>query len=253
MRRAPLLQRGGWGFESFTADTPLKLSSAEQPPRKRTVVGSIPTWGSSPPRSPTWQRHPAQTRTSRGSSPRGGLGVGASMVPHRPRGRGATATVPKRQSGPPPRRLAVCHTPSIVRCDVVQTAGRPAVTRRTLFDPSRRSSFPGRPTAGSSALNRGCVVRIPPEELDHADEAWRPCGFQHRRRGFDSFRGLLPLVRQVRALPGSSWEVTGRRGAWPPHRLRASEIAGSNPADQTFALRLREPIPPSTSLLAAVM
>ena len=72
LRRAPLLQRGGWRFESFAADTPLKLSSAEQPPCKRTVVGSIPTWGSSSPRSPTWQRHPAQTRTSRGSNPRGG-------------------------------------------------------------------------------------------------------------------------------------------------------------------------------------
>jgi hypothetical protein len=46
LRRAPLLQRGGWRFESFAADTPLKLSSAEQPPCKRTVVGSIPTWGS---------------------------------------------------------------------------------------------------------------------------------------------------------------------------------------------------------------
>jgi hypothetical protein len=106
-RRAPLLQRGGWGFESLAADhaleaqlgraaayyivgepmvpprapsfvvatsravgplgrrsrpsalrvssladviglsPPLKLSSAEQPPCKRTVVGSIPTWGSS--------------------------------------------------------------------------------------------------------------------------------------------------------------------------------------------------------------
>jgi hypothetical protein len=47
LRRAPLLQRGGWGFESLAADCmPLKLSSAEQPPCKRTVVGSIPTWGS---------------------------------------------------------------------------------------------------------------------------------------------------------------------------------------------------------------
>lgn len=46
LRRAPLLQRGGWGFESLTADMPLKLSSAERPPCKRTVVGSIPTWGS---------------------------------------------------------------------------------------------------------------------------------------------------------------------------------------------------------------
>ena len=72
LRRAPLLQRGGWGFESLAADMPLKLSSAEQPPCKRKAVGSIPTWGSSSPRSPTWQRHPAQTRTSRGSNPRGG-------------------------------------------------------------------------------------------------------------------------------------------------------------------------------------
>lgn len=84
LRRAPLLQRGGWGFESLTADTPLKLSQAEQPPCKRKAVGSIPTWGSSPPRSPTWQRHPAQTRTSRGSNPRGGITVRRRPMAGRP-------------------------------------------------------------------------------------------------------------------------------------------------------------------------
>ena len=147
MRRAPLLQRGGWGFESLAADMPLKLSSAEQPPCKRKAVGSIPTWGSdvgepmvpprapslgactgrpslglpggeaalrprrvangrpsstSSPRSPTWQRHPAQNRTSRGSNPRGGT----------------------------------------QRCDVVQSAGRPAVTRTTLVRPQPSQLVP---------------------------------------------------------------------------------------------------------------
>jgi hypothetical protein len=47
--RAPLLQRGGWGFDSLAAD--------------------------SSPRSPNWQRRPAQTRKVRGSNPRGGTSV----------------------------------------------------------------------------------------------------------------------------------------------------------------------------------
>ncbi len=64
-RRAPLLQRGGWGFESLAADPSL--------------------------RSPTRQRRPAQTRKVRGSNPRGGT-----------------------------------------HCGVVQTAGRPVVTRAML-------------------------------------------------------------------------------------------------------------------------
>src|SRR5687768_12716929 len=64
LRRAPLLQRGGWGFESLAADMPLRLGSAEQPPCKRTVVGSIPSWGFGvgeplvPPRAPSsWLPH----------------------------------------------------------------------------------------------------------------------------------------------------------------------------------------------------
>ena len=114
LRRAPLLQRGGWGFESLAADMPLKLSSAEQPPCKRKAVGSIPTWGSSSPRSPTWQRHPAQTRTSRGSNPRGGTHDATSFNWQDAR----------------------------------------LLPGQRWFDPSRRSSFLGRLTAGSSALNR---------------------------------------------------------------------------------------------------
>ena len=83
---------GGTRLHSGTSSpTPSKLSSAEQPPCKRKAVGSIPTWGSSPPRSPTWQRHPAQNRTSRGSNPRGGTwGGGTPWFPHQPSPSGRT-------------------------------------------------------------------------------------------------------------------------------------------------------------------
>ena len=137
MRRAPLLQRGGWGFESLTADTPSKLSSAEQPPCKRKAVGSIPTWGSSPPRSPTWQRHPAQNRTSRGSNPRGGTFGGGT---------------PRSPTSPPLSGRMPCR--SLTRCDVVQWQDVRLLPGERWFDPSRRSAFLGRLTAGSSALNR---------------------------------------------------------------------------------------------------
>ena len=177
MRRAPLLQRGGWGFESLTADTPSKLSQAEQPPCKRKAVGSIPTWGSSPPRSPTWQRHPAQNRTSRGSNPRGGTGGGGTpWFPHRPPPSGRTppcawsASRPAKPAsgvtarttwqgrpfpgagpGVPSRRLP-CR--SLTRCDVVQWQDVRLLPGERWFDPGRRSAFLGRLTAGSSALNR---------------------------------------------------------------------------------------------------
>ena len=106
---------GGTRLHSGTSSPmPSKLSLAEQPPCKRKAVGSIPTWGSSSPRSPTWQRHPAQTRTSRGSNPRGGTHDATSF---------------KWQDA----RL---------------------LPGQRWFDPSRRSSFLGRLTAGSSALNR---------------------------------------------------------------------------------------------------
>ena len=149
LRRAPLLQRGGWGFESLAADMPLKLSSAEQPPCKRKAVGSIPTWGSSPPRSPTWQRHPAQNRTSRGSNPRGGTR----------------------------------------RCDVVQSAGRPAVTRTTLVRPQPSQLIPRSSNGrifGSEPKDAWFESR--PRSWILRTRTWRPRGLQHRRRGFDSFR-----------------------------------------------------------------
>lgn len=172
LRRAPLLQRGGWGFESLTADgtssaTPSKLSLAEQPPCKRKAVGSIPTWGSSPPRSPTWQRHPAQTRTSRGSNPRGGtLGMGEPGFPHRPPLWADMAVDPVslaacqaglRRHGAYDLEGAIerggrgpsAHRPSPhVWCGSRRTmrrrpmAGRPAVTRRMLVRPQPSQCFP---------------------------------------------------------------------------------------------------------------
>lgn len=157
LRRAPLLQRGGWGFESLTADTPLKLSSAEQPPCKRTVVGSIPTWGSrSPtPRSPTRQRRPAQTREVRGSNPRGGT-----------------------------------------RCDVVQSAGRPAVTRGTLVRPQpSQLPFLGRLTAGSSALNRRMRGSNPARGAAHGRDTASTRSPKPRREGsIPSVRAHAPVV-----------------------------------------------------------
>ena len=74
--------------------------------------------------------------------------------------------------------------------------------------------------AGAALIWRSSVVRF------H--------GRRSPRSSAEEQRASTPRA-QVRALPGSS-EVTGRRGAGPPHRLRASEIAGSNPADQILAL-----------------
>ena len=166
LRRAPLLQRGGWGFESLTADTPLKLSSAEQPPCKRTVVGSIPTWGSrSPtPRSPTRQRRPAQTREVRGSNPRGGT-----------------------------------------RCDVVQSAGRPAVTRGTLVRPQpSQLPFLGRLTAGSSALNRRMRGSNPARGARTRTRHGVHSVSKTEARGFDSFRPCSRSASRPYGVPGAS-------------------------------------------------
>jgi hypothetical protein len=146
LRRAPLLQGGGWGFESLAADMPLKLSSAEQPPCKRTVVGSIPTWGSSSPRSPTRQRHPAQTREVRGSNPRGGTGRGGtrgfptSLLVLR---RAWIVGLPAGEAGLRPRgphaRVTAERIASL-RCR--PKVGRPAVTRRMLVRPQPSQLVP---------------------------------------------------------------------------------------------------------------
>ena len=208
LRRAPLLQRGGWGFESLTADTPLKLSSAEQPPCKRKAVGSIPTWGSSPPRSPTWQRHPAQTRTSRGSNPRGGtFGGGTHGSPPAP-SFGATPPCgsasrpasrppasPRRRPGRGVDRPRAGATPcpsavrSLRRCDVVQWQDVRLLPGERWFDPSRRSCFPRSSNGrifGSEPKDAWFESR--PRSSIIRTRTWRPSGFQRRRRGFDSFR-----------------------------------------------------------------
>ena len=161
LRRAPLLQRGGWGFESLTADMPLKLSSAEQPPCKRKAVGSIPTWGSSPlvaqpGRGIRLRPGPVVVRIHAG-----GLGVGEPMVPppapsfgayttvrlvSLPAGQAglrrhcadnlAGATVPGQGRCVPSRRLP-CR--SLTRCDVVQWQDVRLLPGERWFDPSRRS------------------------------------------------------------------------------------------------------------------
>ena len=210
MRRAPLLQRGGWGFESLAADRPLKLSSAEQPPCKRKAVGSIPTWGSSSPRSPTWQRHPAQTRTSRGSNPRGGTGGGGTHgsptgpllrgVHHRavslPAGQAglrrhcADSTGRGDRSGPGPvHPLAASAMPLTHAMRRRSMAGRPAVTRTTLVRPQPSQLIPRSSNGrifGSEPKDAWFESR--PRSWILRTRTWRPRGLQHRRRGFDSFR-----------------------------------------------------------------
>ena len=139
LRRAPLLPRGGWGFESLAADMPLKLSSAEQPPCKRKAVGSIPTWGfdvGEPHGSPTG--HLSGACTGRPSS--------ASRAAKPPSGRDASRMVDRRvrhplvaqlaeASGSEPEQSWFESTRGDSRCDVVQSAGQPAVTRTTLVRP----------------------------------------------------------------------------------------------------------------------
>ena len=173
---------GGTRLHSGTSSpTPSKLSLAEQPPCKRKAVGSIPTWGSSPPRSPTWQRHPAQNRTSRGSNPRGGtLGGGTHGSPASPLLRGEhhrmrRVGLPAGQAGlrrhsaydlegaiepGGPGQVVTSLAPvcgvwfAHERCDVVQWQDVRLLPGERWFDPSRRSAFLGRLTAGSSALTR---------------------------------------------------------------------------------------------------
>ena len=75
------------------------------------------------------------------------------------------------------------------RCDVVQWQDTRLLPGQRWFDPSRRSSFLGRLTAGSSALNRRMRGSNPARGARFIrTRTWRPCGLQHRRRGFDSFR-----------------------------------------------------------------
>ena len=150
-------------------------------------------------------------------STRGDSGWGRPLSPT---GRGVgvhTATVPKRQPGPPPQRLAVCHTPRFVRCDVVQTAGLPAVTRRTLVRPQPsqlipRSSngrifgsepkdawFESRPRSSITRTRHGVHAvsntaaegSIPSVRAAHARvEAWGNPWFPHEPPGSD--RGMSP-------------------------------------------------------------
>ena len=181
LRRAPLLQRGGWGFESLAADMPLKLSSAEQPPCKRTVVGSIPTWGSLPPRSPTSAEasgsDPDQSwfESTRGDSMTAPLTVrGPPGRRSRPLAAGRAASAPPRSRNPMRRR---------------SMAGHPAVNRTTLVRPQPSQLIPRSSNGrifGSEPKDAWFESR--PRSSILRTRTWRPCGLQHRRRGFDSFR-----------------------------------------------------------------
>ncbi len=74
--------------------------------------------------------------------------------------------------------------------------------------------------AGAALIRRSSVVRF------H--------GRRSPRSSAEEQRASTPRV--AGSSPAGEQELTGRRGDRPPHRLRASEIAGSNPADQIFAL-----------------
>ena len=149
LRRAPLLQRGGWGFESLAADMPLKLSSAEQPPCKRKAVGSIPTWGS----------HPLVAQHGRGIRLRPGpvvVRIHAGGLTMRRRSIGRTAGCYPDDAG---------STPAVAAPFLGRLNGR-------IFGSEPKDAwFESRP--------RSSILRT---------RTWRPCGLQHRRRGFDSFR-----------------------------------------------------------------
>jgi hypothetical protein len=80
-------------------------------------------------------------------------------------------------------------------CDVVQSAGRPAVTRRMLVRPrpsqlSAQPSFLGRLTAGSSALNRRMRGSNPARGALLRTRPWWPGGLQPR-----AGEGSIPSVR----------------------------------------------------------
>ena len=146
LRRAPLLQGGGWGFESLAADMPLKLSSAEQPPCKRKAVGSIPTWGFD-----VGEHHGSPTGHLSGACTGRPSSVSRAAKP--PSGRDASRMVDRRvrhplvaqlaeASGSEPEQSWFESTRGDSRCDVVQMAGRPAVTRSTLVRPQPSQLIP---------------------------------------------------------------------------------------------------------------
>ena len=148
LRRAPLLQRGGWGFESLAADTPSKLSRQSS----RLVSGRLSV------RSRPGALHPLVAQHGRGIRLRPGpvvvrIHAGGLTVRRRP------------------------------------MAGRPAVTRRTLVRPQPSQCFPRSSNGrifGSEPKDAWFESR--PRSSIIRTRTWRPSGFQHRRRGFDSFR-----------------------------------------------------------------
>ena len=126
-----------------------------------------------------------------------------------------------------------------------RTGRRRRWSARELRRRSRRLQGSAPPQAGIRAArfrSRGTALANKPRRRAGwvgAALIWRSSvvrfhGRRSPRSSAEEQRASTPRA-QVRALPGSS-EVTGRRGDGPPHRLRASEIAGSNPADQILAL-----------------
>ena len=139
---------------------PLKLSSAEQPPCKRTVVGSIPTWGSQSPlvaqpgRGIRLRTGPVVVRIhARGLGPGGTPWCSATSPSLGLVHRTPWAGLPGGEAAL--RRETSCMaSETLLHCDVVQWEDTRLLTGQRWFDPSRRSSFLGLLTAGSSALNR---------------------------------------------------------------------------------------------------
>ena len=149
-RESASLQRGGWGFESLAADPS--------------------------PRSPTWQRRPAQTRKVRGSNPRGGT----------------RCDVVQRQDV----RLLTgeCWFEPSRRSSLLDrlTAGSPALNRRVRGSNPARGTPCGRDVASRRAPTPPVRVRFLPSV---------PCG-----------RGVSGSMRRCQCRgPGSS---PGGRSQW---------------------------------------
>ena len=158
---------------------------------------------------------------ARGSIPRGSIhALGRAWW------RGSAVSRVRRVRLPPRALLAVAQR---IRAPPCEGGGRRFESSRrdtTLRRRSRRLQGCARREAGSK---RGIPLGGIPLANKHRRRAGRE-GTALIRRGawFDS-----TVVDPTRPWPR---EPPGRRGDWPPHRLRASEIAGSSPADQILAL-----------------
>jgi hypothetical protein len=123
--------------------TPLKLSSAERPPCKRTGVGSIPTWGSDrgepmvPPRPPSSRGNGSEVPT-----PRSPTGRGARLRPGR--------FVVRIHAGGSAAGSTPLDATSFNRQDARLLPGA------CWFDPSRRSLAAALPSTKECGERREC-------------------------------------------------------------------------------------------------